>query len=122
MTFIHHKTGKSAEQAACQFLIDKGFRLLQTNYRSRHGEIDIIMHDGDDIVFVEVRSRGNNEYGTALESINKSKIKKIIKTATYFLQKQKWLYKINSRFDVIAIQRKANQWQIDWIKNAFWDE
>ncbi|OGT42879.1 MAG: YraN family protein [Gammaproteobacteria bacterium RIFCSPHIGHO2_12_FULL_37_34] len=118
----HLAFGKSAEQAACRFLRDKGLRLLQTNYRCYFGEIDIIMQDGNDIVFIEVRGRNHHDYGSALESINKSKIKKIIKTATHFLQRKKWLYKVANRFDVVTINRVTNQWQIAWIKNAFWEE
>ena len=105
-----------------QFLLKKGLRLLTTNYRCYYGEIDIIMQDSDDIVFVEVRGRGSNKYGSALESINKSKIKKIIKTATHFLQRKKLLYQVTSRFDVVAINQLASKWDIDWIKNAFREE
>ncbi|OGT35097.1 MAG: YraN family protein [Gammaproteobacteria bacterium RIFCSPHIGHO2_12_FULL_37_14] len=118
----HLEFGKSAELVACQFLLKKGLRLLTTNYRCYYGEIDIIMQDSDDIVFVEVRGRGSNKYGSALESINKSKIKKIIKTATHFLQRKKLLYQVTSRFDVVAINQLASKWDIDWIKNAFWEE
>ena len=118
----HLEFGKLIEQEACRFLIDKGLKLLQTNYRCYHGEIDIIMQDSDDIIFVEVKGRANHQYGSALESINKNKIKKIIKTATHFLQMKKWLYKVNTRFDVVTIQAFANKWQTEWIKNAFWDE
>ncbi|HLB42578.1 MAG TPA: YraN family protein [Gammaproteobacteria bacterium] len=118
----HLEFGKSAEQAACQFLLNEGLRLLQNNYRCYYGEIDIIMQDGEDIVFVEVRGRGDCRYGTALESINKNKIKKIIKTATHFLQRKKCLYKVNTRFDIITIHKAANKWQLEWIKNAFWEE
>lgn len=92
---------------------------MYKNYRTYHGEIDLIMQDQDDIVFVEVRIRHSVEYGNALESINKNKINKLIKTATHFLQWKKWLYKVNSRFDVIAIQPVKGVMQLEWIKNAF---
>jgi len=111
--------GKQAELNACQFLQAKGLRLLQQNYHCYYGEIDLIMQDQDDIVFVEVRSRSRSDYGSALESIGQTKIKKLIKAATHFLQKKNWLYQVSSRFDVIAIQTTGGNVQLEWIKNAF---
>ena len=113
------KIGKHAELYACRFLEKQGFRLLEQNYRCYHGEIDLIMLDQEDIVFIEVRSRKSTKYGNALESINRTKIRKIIKTATDYLQKKKLLYKVNSRFDVIAIHPVAGKMQLEWFKNAF---
>lgn len=111
--------GKQAEDKACQFLQEKGFRLLNQNYRCFLGEIDLIMQDGHDIVFVEVRSKRTIEHGTAIESITRAKQKKIIKTALRFLQERNWLNKVNCRFDVIGIHLIENQMKMDWIKNAF---
>jgi putative endonuclease len=117
----HHnqQIGKEAENKACHFLQKKGLQLLTQNYRCYHGEIDLIMMDKDDIVFVEVRKRKRIDYGNAFETVNHSKRKKIIKTAMHFLQKKKWMYKVNSRFDIIAIHPVQNIMQIEWIKNAF---
>lgn len=111
--------GKAAEIKACEFLKKHGFSLILQNYRCIYGEIDLIMQDGSHIVFVEVRYRQSNHYGNALESINKSKVRKIIKTANHFLQMKKWLYKVISRFDIIVIHPVNKSMQLDWIKNAF---
>lgn len=111
--------GQQKEQEACRFLLEKGFQLLTQNYHCRHGEIDLILRDRDDIVFVEVRSRSRSDFGHASETINKKKQLKLLKTATHFLQIKGWLYKVNSRFDIVAIQQTINGWQIEWIKNAF---
>ena len=111
--------GKSAEEQACKFLLAEGLELLQKNYRCFHGEIDLIMRDKEDIVFVEVRSRSRTDYGRASESINVNKKKKLIKTATHFLQIKDWLYKVNSRFDVVAIHFQPGNMELEWIKNAF---
>jgi len=113
------RLGNIAEQEACQFLQKKNFQLIERNYRCFHGEIDLIMQDQDDIVFVEVRSRSRSDYGSALESINKSKRSKIIKAAKHFLCAKGWMYKVNSRFDIIAIQRTVGKTYLEWIKNAF---
>lgn len=117
--FNRQEIGKQAEQQARLFLQARGFSLIVQNYRSRYGEIDLIMRDQDDIVFVEVRSRSRVDYGHPAETVNKRKQQKLIKTAIDFLQKKRWLYKVNSRFDVIAIQLETSEWQIEWFKNAF---
>ncbi len=114
--------GQRAESQASEFLQVKGFRLLEKNYHSRYGEIDLIMQDKDDIVFVEVRARSSVEFGNALESITRSKMQKLVITAKHFLQMKKWLYTVNSRFDVVVIHPVDNKLQLEWIKNAFWME
>jgi putative endonuclease len=111
--------GQLAEEAACRFLQAKGFQLLEKNFTCYNGEIDLIMQDQDDVVFVEVRLRHRDDFGSALESITQSKMTKLIKAATLFLQKKKWLYKRNSRFDVALVHSLKENGQIDWIKNAF---
>lgn len=114
--------GKLAEQAACEYLQTKGMRLLTQNYRAAAGEIDLIMQDKEDIVFVEVRSRSRTDYGSAAETINQIKKRKLIKTAMHYLQIKNCLYKVHSRFDVVAIHHHGDTMQIDWIKNAFLTE
>ena len=107
--------GKESEQQACRFLENKGLHLLTQNYRCHNGEIDLIMQDGEDVVFVEVRTRNNADFGDALDSVNRTKQRKIFKTATHYLIKQNWFDKVNCRFDVIGITKN----QVEWIKNAF---
>ena len=115
----HLETGKQAEQIATAYLRSLGMELLVSNYRCYHGEIDLIMRDRDDIVFVEVRCRNRQDYGTASESVNRAKQAKLIKAATHFLQYKQWLYKVSSRFDVIAVHHTINEPNIEWFKNAF---
>lgn len=117
--FNRKNLGEKAEQQALLFLQKQGLRLIVQNYTCYSGEIDLIMNDGIDIVFIEVRSRSRTDYGLASETITLSKQRKIIHTATHFLQKRECLYKVNSRFDIVAIQFVANKWQLEWIKNAF---
>jgi putative endonuclease len=114
-----HQIGIDAELDACRYLLKKGYTLLDKNYSCKQGEIDLIMQDQDDIVFVEVRIRHNIAFGNALESITRSKMNKLIRAATHFLQEKKWLYKVNSRFDVIAIQPVKGEMRLEWLKNAF---
>lgn len=111
--------GSNAEQKALAYLLTQGMTAITTNFHSPFGEIDLIMKDKEDIVFVEVRSRSRLDYGSPLETITEHKQKKIIKTAIHFLQKRCWLYKVNSRFDVVAIQLINGKMQIKWLKHAF---
>jgi putative endonuclease len=114
--------GVLAEEIACEYLVRQGLRCLTRNYLSRMGEIDLIMQDQNQVVFVEVRFRKASYYGSPLETITRSKQKKLVKTALSFLQQRKWLHKISSRFDVIAIQQIKGKMQIEWIKNAFYGD
>lgn len=107
--------GEIAEKNACAFLKKHGLQLVTQNYRGRFGEIDLIMKDKDDIVFVEVRYRHGSDFGSAAETIDHKKRKKIMKTAMQFLQQQNLFDKIGCRFDIVGI----DQQQISWIKDAF---
>ena len=119
MTTIQKTIGDRAEDDALKFLTQKGLRQLERNYACYFGEIDLIMQDTEHIVFVEVRFRTRSSYGSATDSVTPDKIKKIIKTATHYLQMRKWLYKVHSRFDVVAIDFANTEKDISWIKNAF---
>ena len=79
-------TGNAAEQLATEYLQAQGLRLLTRNYRSRFGEIDLIMQDGKTVVFIEVRLRKSQNFGGAEASITSSKQHKIVMTAEYYLQ------------------------------------
>lgn len=123
-TFVGKKwdrkaSGQLAETTACRYLEAKGLKLLFTNFRCNHGEIDLIMQDKEDIVFVEVRSRGRTDYGNALESVTPAKINKIIRTARYFLHINEWTYTVPSRFDIVAIHPVEGEVTLEWFKNAF---
>ena len=93
----------------------------QGNYRCKLGEIDLIMHDQDTIVFVEVRSRKQNRYGTALESVNRGKQQRLIRAAKYYLQKNKLTEQKPCRFDVVSVDNThtLDELAIQWIPNAF---
>lgn len=95
-----------------------GMRLVARNFHSQRGEIDLIMLDGDSLVFVEVRLRNNDQFGSAAESVNQKKQFRIIHAANYFLQIQNQWGNHPCRFDVVAISGQPNG-RVDWIKDAF---
>jgi putative endonuclease len=113
------RSGQLAEQQACEFLTGKGLKLLVRNFSCKFGEIDLIMQDRDEIVFVEVRVRNNRSHADAIESVDATKQRKIIRTATHYLQVVKQLDKVNCRFDVIGISYPTVNPAVEWITDAF---
>ena len=113
--------GKLAEATAAKFLGKQGLKLIEKNFYCRFGEIDLIMHNKNNLIFVEVKFRSNNFYGAAIEMLTANKIKKIIAAAYhYLLQKEKY-QAYNCRFDLVTITAKKDfkDADIDWIPSAF---
>ena len=110
----HLLRGESAEQQAHQFLLKKGLKSVARNFRCKQGELDLIMLDKDTLVIVEVRFRQTDKYGSAAESVTRSKQLRIIAATQVYLATQK----INKplRFDVVALSGNGT---LDWIQNAF---
>lgn len=107
--------GSEAERIAAIYLQQKGLKLLERNYQSRYGEIDLVMQDGKTLVFVEVRLRTSSGFGGAAMSITPSKQQKIIRTAEQYLQQHG---SHSCRFDVV-LMNKPSEDVIEWIPNAF---
>lgn len=107
--------GKSAELLAAAHLQRNGLKLLESNYRCRFGEIDLIMRDTEEIVFVEVRLRSNTSFGGAAASITRAKQQKIARAAEHYLL----LHGTAAcRFDAVLLDALAEE-RIHWLKNAF---
>ncbi|MDD7805113.1 MAG: YraN family protein [Endozoicomonas sp. (ex Botrylloides leachii)] len=113
--------GSAAEKLALRYLKRNRLKHVDSNFAVSCGELDLIMLDGSTLVFIEVRSRSKSRFGSAIESITASKIKKIKKTAQWFLQCHAKYHHRPCRFDVIAITyNNANgQDRLEWIKGAF---
>jgi putative endonuclease len=115
--------GKQIEELAIIYLTNKNLAFIEKNFRSKYGEIDLIFKDlsqpQQQIIFVEVRYRKSIFFGEPKESITRSKQKKIITTANYYLNYKFCNQPIYYRFDVIACSGSLNNIKIDWIKDAF---
>ena len=109
-----NEEGKKYEDRACEYLKEAGFSLVERGYMTSVGEIDIIAYEGKTLVFIEVKGRASEKFGSPLEAINKSKRIKIIKTALCFI-KRKNLRPEEIRFDAIGISRGG----IEHIRDAF---
>ncbi|MFA7592927.1 MAG: YraN family protein [Thiohalobacteraceae bacterium] len=111
--------GQRAEEAACNYLRAHGLRLIARNFRCRRGEIDLIMQDTDNLVFVEVRYRRQSRYGSGLESVDRHKQDRIVHCAMYYLQRHPQAARSAARFDVVALRPAPDGLRIDWVRNAF---
>lgn len=111
------KPGAQAEQTAARYLQQHGLRLVQANYRCRMGEIDLILREGETLVFAEVRLRGSSDFGGAAASIDAHKQAKLIRTAQHYLAT---LPRIPPcRFDALLLTAADGKTGIEWLKNAF---
>lgn len=110
-------TGAKAEDQALAYLRAQGLSLVERNYRCRQGEIDLIMQQGDTLVFIEVRYRRQSHFGSALESVDARKQARLVHSARHFLHCHSRLGDPPCRFDVIGIS--GDQGTINWLKNAF---
>lgn len=111
--------GRRAERVARDFLTTRGLEPLCENYHFRGGEIDLIMRDGDTIVFVEVRYRKNDNFGGGVESVTARKQQRVIATAMHYLQHMGNNAHPPCRFDVIAVSDDMHSHDVEWIPDAF---
>ena len=110
--------GKRSETLAARYLELKGYRILVHNYRNRLGEIDIIAREGPVLVFVEVKARKTDRYGSPKNAVTFTKQAKISKTALTYLKETGQLNR-KARFDVVAIDARYDPPEIEVVRNAF---
>jgi putative endonuclease len=101
---------------AAHFLQRRGLKLLHQNYRCRMGEIDLILQDGDTLVFAEVRLRSRGDFGGAAASINAAKQAKLVRTAQHYLATLAHIPPC--RFDAVLFDTLENT-DPEWVRNAF---
>ena len=118
MTKERIETGRLGEDAACVFLAKNGYTVLQRNFRTSLGEIDIIAQEKDVLCFIEVKTRTRGSYGAPQEAVDSRKQRQIAKVALLYL-KTKHLLDHNARFDVVWVMRSQDPPEIGVIKNAF---
>ena len=112
--------GREAEAYALQHLQQHGLQLIAQNWSCKRGELDLVMLDGDTVVFVEVRYRRHSAWGGAIESVDFRKQQKVVLAAQLFLQKETRWADSACRFDVVAVEGAAYCGSpLNWIKHAF---
>ncbi|MFR9308343.1 MAG: YraN family protein [Lachnospiraceae bacterium] len=109
--------GAVYEKRAAAYLQQQGVSLIQRNYRTQSGEIDLVGLDGDYLVFFEVKYRADRSFGDPLMAVDFHKQRQIIHTAKQYLYTHRCRADVPVRFDCIGICGT----EIRWVKNAFWD-
>ncbi len=113
--------GKTGEEAAAAFLKQNGYRILEMNFRTKTGEIDIVAEHKNTVAFVEVKTRSNLNYGRPEIAVNKVKQRKLLRVAELFLAKYK-ITERSSRFDIVAISgdpKEPENWEFRLTQDAF---
>lgn len=111
--------GKAGEELAARCLTESGLTIIARNYRCPKGEMDIIAHDGQTLVFIEVRTRRSSYRGWGEETITQHKVKRLQAIASYYVMQQRYTSWPCLRFDVIAIRWTGEDPDTLWIKAAF---
>ncbi|MCW4151652.1 YraN family protein [Halomonas sp. 18H] len=109
--------GAHIERLAADWLVAQGLELVATNQHAKGGELDIIMRDGQTLVFVEVRHRASARHGHPLETITTTKQRRLIKAARFYLQRNG--LSCACRFDVLAVSGRPPELDFDWVAGAF---
>lgn len=109
-----YETGLSGEAQAEKYLVEQGMQAITRRYRGEDGEIDLVMQDGEYIVFVEVKARRRGGYGDGMMAVTPNKQRRMIHAATAFLLEREWMER-PVRFDVVEITRDG----LIHVPNAF---
>lgn len=112
------ETGRRGEEIADAYLKKKGYRIRERNYRCPVGEIDIIALDGDEVVFVEVKSRKSDDFGEPEAAVDARKQAKLSRIALNYINEHN-LNDRSARFDVVAVRFLKGSDRVRLVRNAF---
>ena len=115
-----HETGKRGEEITCDFIQKRGMEIIERNYLCKIGEIDIIAKDKEELVFIEVKTRSQEQFGLPSEAVGDTKKKHIYRVAEYYLMKHQ-LENVYCRLDVVEVYLYEQNYQINYIKNSILD-
>ena len=118
MGLKRHGLGKWAEDKAAAYLEEKGYEILERNYRYDRAEIDIIAKTAHCIVVVEVKARSTDYFGHPQDFINRKKVSQLVKAANHFMMEHEEDKEV--RFDAIGILKKSKGWKIEHLEDAFY--
>lgn len=115
--YYKQKIGRNGEDIAVDYLIKKGYTILERNFNCWYGEIDIIALDKKEVVFIEVKTRTNRNYGYAIEAVNNIKKKHLWKSVEYYVYSRN-LENEFIRIDIVEVYIIKGKLKINHIKNA----
>jgi putative endonuclease len=114
-----HKLGKEGEAFALEFLLNRGYAVIKTNYRTKVGEVDVVAKEGDTVCFIEVKTRQEDGWD-AFEAVDRRKQAKIRRVAQQFLIERYGTVDVPGRFDVLALHPDgAGSFEPELLKDAF---
>ncbi len=111
------KLGRWGEDKAEVFLSEKGYKIVERNYRGGRGEIDLVCEDGETLVFVEVKTRSDSEFASPEEAVDKRKQRQLVRLAKRYLVERNLWGKVDCRFDVVTVDYERG---MKLIEDAFW--
>lgn len=111
--------GLYVEDRACDFLREHGFEILARNHASKGGEVDVVAGKGELLVFVEVRSRGGDSFGTPAETVSPAKRRRVIAAATDFAVRHGLWDSRAIRFDVLGVLDRGDELAFEHLEGAF---
>lgn len=113
----HNETGRKGEELAREYLIEKGYEILDTNWICNHREIDIVALKGDLLVFIEVKTRASLEFELPKEAVTLKKQKNLVKAADDYIQEKD--IDLDGRFDIISVYAREPMRVLEHIEEAF---
>ncbi len=114
----HNELGKKGEQLAVDFLIEKGYDIIERNYRFDKAEVDIIAQQKDTLAIVEVKTRSTSDFGNPQDFVNDKKIKLLVKAVDEYVVVND--LDVEVRFDIIAIVKQDKGFDIEHLEDAFY--
>lgn len=114
---IHNELGKKGEQLAVDYLLEKGYKILEKNYRYLKAEVDIIAQQANTLAVVEVKTRSSDVFGNPQDFVNSKKIKLLVSAIDAYVTSRD--LDVEVRFDIIAILKEKNKFKIEHLEDAF---
>ena len=114
----HYKLGKKGEQLAIDFLSDRGYSIIERNFRYDKAEIDIIAKKGTTLAIVEVKARSSLDFGNPQDFVTPRQIQNIVKAADHYICSND--LDLEVRFDIIAVVKGYNSFEVEHLENAFY--
>ena len=114
----HNELGQKGEELAVKFLLDNGYQILERNYIFNKAEVDIIALKGQILAVIEVKTRSSTEYGNPQDFVKPKQIKRLVKAVDDYIIKHDM--NVDVRFDIIAIIKNKNQFDVEHLENAFY--
>lgn len=113
----HNELGKEGEKLATRLLAEKGYEILETNYRYLKAEVDIIAQKGDILIAVEVKTRSTPDFGDPQEFVKKTQIQRLVKAIDHYVNENN--LEVEVRFDIVAIIKNKLGTKVEHIEDAF---